>query len=156
MPADPALITEANFRYAGGQAAMRELLALGERPDAVFAANDLMALGALHAAQEAGVRVPDDLLLVGYDDIPFAAISQPPLTTMAMPKRELGRAAAALLADQMPRRGAHDDVRQMLSAELVVRTSSTRAAGNGAAGGDGRAEVASLLTPRRLHSRPTL
>jgi LacI family transcriptional regulator len=152
LPEESELIAEANFRYAGGQEAMRQLLRLRERPDGVFAANDMMALGALHAAQEAGLRVPDDLLLVGNDDIPFADLSQPGLTTMAMPKRELGRAAAELISDQMPRRGAHDDVRRMLSAELVVRGSSTRGAGAHANGdGAGHADVAALPAPRRMH-----
>jgi len=83
---------------------MRHLLDFPEPPDALFAANDLTALGALHAAGEAGLWVPHDLALVGYDDVPVAALTQPGRTTMAMPTQELGRAAA----------------------ELVVRSSSTR------------------------------
>jgi len=134
-PVDPALIAEGNFRYAGGEAAMRYLLGLDERPDAVFAANDLMALGAAHAAQKAGLRIPRDLALVGYDDIPIAALTQPGLTTLAMPKRELGRTAAELLRDQIPKRGAHDAVRRIFSAELVVRDSSVPRGGTRVSGG---------------------
>lgn len=127
-PVDPRLIVEGNFRFAGGSAAMQRLLALPEPPDAVFAVNDLTALGALHAAQEAGLRVPDDLLLVGNDDIPFASVSNPGLTTVAMPKRELGQAAAALMWEQIRAHGAHETRRMMFPVGLVVRGSTARMA----------------------------
>ena len=123
-PADPALIVEGNFRHAGGCTAMLRLLALDRPPDAVFAANDLTALGALHAAQQTGLRVPDDLAIVGYDDIPFAADAHPGLTTMAMPKRALGTAAAEQLREHLRAGGAYEPVRAVFSATLVPRGSS--------------------------------
>jgi len=122
---DPALVAEGNFRYAGGEEAMRRLLAGRERPDAVFAANDMMALGAMSVIRNAGLRVPADVAIVGFDDIPIAALSSPALTTVGMPKTELGRSAATLLMQQLD--GARPAApRRVLDAELVVRQSSTR------------------------------
>jgi LacI family repressor for deo operon, udp, cdd, tsx, nupC, and nupG len=86
-----------DFTMASGETAMRVLLARTPRPTAVFCANDEMAIGAMKAAREAGLRVPADLSFVGFDDISFAAFTDPPLTTIRQPRRELGRAAVAAL-----------------------------------------------------------
>ena len=123
---DPKLVVAGNFRLEGGRDAMQRLLAVDERPDAVFAANDMMALGALHAVREAGLRVPEDVALVGFDDIPMASLTSPGLTTMAMPMRALGEAAAALLKEQVAQQGRQGTVRRIFDAELVVRDSSAR------------------------------
>jgi LacI family transcriptional regulator len=128
---DPRLVAEGNFRYSGGREAMQRLLEAGERPDAVFASNDMMALGAMDAVREAGLRVPDDIALAGWDDISVAALMTPALTTVAMPKRQLGAAAAELLARQIPQGGRHAHVRQKFAAELVVRQSSLSTAAAG-------------------------
>jgi LacI family transcriptional regulator len=125
---DPRLVAEGNFRHSGGKDAMHRLLALDDRPDAVFASNDMMALGAMDAAREAGLRVPDDIALAGWDDIPVAALVTPPLTTVAMPKRQLGVAAAELLALQMSSGARHEPSRRVFATELVVRQSSLSAA----------------------------
>ena len=122
---DDKLVVEGNFRYAGGQEAMRRLLAGRTRPDAVFAANDMMALGAISVIQGAGLRVPDDIAVVGFDDIPIAALASPALTTVAMPKSELGRGAAVTLAQQL-NHARPLALRRVLDTELVVRQSSTR------------------------------
>jgi DNA-binding LacI/PurR family transcriptional regulator len=82
---------------SGGERAMRELLALPRRPTAIFCANDLTALGALKAALKAGVRVPDQLSIVGCDDIEMAVVVTPELTTVSVPARGLGARAARLL-----------------------------------------------------------
>lgn len=125
---DPKLVAEGNFRYGGGQEAMRQLLAGGKRLDAVFCANDMMALGAMSVARDAGLRIPQDLAVVGFDDIPIAALASPGLTTMAMPKSELGRAAATLLTRQLAATGRRSPpVRRTFDTELVVRQSSMRA-----------------------------
>jgi LacI family transcriptional regulator len=122
----PAYVAEGNFRYAGGRDAMQRLLAAPERPDAVFASNDLMALGAMDSVREAGLRVPQDIALVGWDDIPSTALTSPGLTTVAMPKGDLGSAAAELLNQQIPLGGRHEAVRRSFEAQLVVRPSSLR------------------------------
>ena len=128
-PFDPRLVVEGNFRLEGGRTAMRRLLALEQRPDAVFAANDMMALGALSALRDAGVRVPQEMAVVGFDNVPMAGLMVPGLTTMAMPMTELGDAAAQLLEEQLGNGGRREAVRHMFSADLVVRDSSLRPVG---------------------------
>lgn len=124
---DARLVAEGNFRYGGGQEAMRQLLASGKRIDAVFCANDMMALGAMSVARDAGLRIPQDIAVVGFDDIPIAALTSPGLTTMAMPKNELGQAAATVLGKQLAASGKRTlAVRRLFDTELVVRQSSVR------------------------------
>lgn len=117
---DPRLIVEGDFTEAGGYAAMQRLLA--QQPDAVFTANDIMAQGALRALREAGRRVPDDVAVVGFDDIPAAAHTEPPLTTVRQPIQRLGAVAVDLLIDlvQKPEAGPK---RVQLPTELVIRRS---------------------------------
>jgi LacI family transcriptional regulator len=128
VPADDALVVAADFHPAAGAAALRALLALPRPPTAVFACNDLMALGVLSAAAEAGRRVPEDLAVVGYDDIELAAFAMPPLTTVAQPKAEMGRAIVKLLVDRI-RDGRLPPQRAVLPVELRIR----RSCGAGAA-----------------------
>lgn len=97
LPADPALIIETDGSFQGGQQAIRQLAALETPPDAIFAANDPIALGALAELRVCGYSVPDDIALVGFDDQPTAALSDPPLTTVHQPIDELGRQAVELL-----------------------------------------------------------
>jgi LacI family transcriptional regulator len=125
---DPQLVVEGNFRYGSGRTAMRRLLALRRPPDAVFAANDMMAMGAMSAIREAKLTVPDDVALVGFDNVPMTALMTPGLTTMAMPMTELGDAAARLLEEQLTRAGTHAPVHHTFAADLVVRESSLRPA----------------------------
>jgi LacI family transcriptional regulator len=94
---DPALVHEADWTRDGGHVAAAELLALSAHPTAVFCANDLMAIGALDAAREAGVAVPGQLAVVGVDDIEAAALVNPSLTTVRIPAHEIGRVAGELL-----------------------------------------------------------
>ncbi len=136
LPIVPNFIVEADFTQMGGYSAMSSLLQLPQRPTAVFVASDTMAVGALRAAREHGVSVPDDLAVVGFDDLPFAAFASPPLTTVRQPIGELGAVATSLLIDRLehPERvGGH--VR--LPTQLVVRDSSgalVRAAAAGKGG----------------------
>jgi LacI family repressor for deo operon, udp, cdd, tsx, nupC, and nupG len=98
---DESLIAPGDFSVAAGEAAMRRLLALPQPPTAVFCGNDEMAVGAIRAARARGLHVPADLSVVGFDDVPIAAAYDPPLTTVQQPRHEMGRAAAALLIDQL-------------------------------------------------------
>jgi LacI family transcriptional regulator len=119
-PVDPRLILEGDFTEASGYKAMLDLLPAG--PDAVFAANDLMALGALSALQEAGLRVPEDVAVVGFDDLPVAAAAHPPLTTVRQPTDRMAVAAIEMLIDVIE----HPDTLQhrvVLPTELVIRES---------------------------------
>jgi DNA-binding LacI/PurR family transcriptional regulator len=121
---DPSLVVEGNFRYQSGCDAMKALLALDEPPDAVFAANDMMALGAMSIVRENGLRVPDDVALVGFDNVPMTELTTPGLTTIAMPMSELGDAAARLLETNIRLGADHVAVREAFSAELVTRAST--------------------------------
>ncbi|MGH3230106.1 MAG: LacI family DNA-binding transcriptional regulator [Streptosporangiaceae bacterium] len=99
-----------------------------EKPTAVFCANDMLALGLLRGLSQAGVSVPGDLAVVGYDDIEFAADAAVPLTSVRQPKYQLGRAAAELLLDEADRPAEHEHRRIVFTPELVVRASSGPAA----------------------------
>ena len=120
LPVDSNLIRESNFTEAGGYHAMQQLLPYA--PDAVFAGNDLMALGALQALREAGRRVPEDLALVGFDDVPFAASTVPALTTVRQPIQQAGQLSAEMLIDliENPQLAPQQLV---LPTELVIRAS---------------------------------
>jgi LacI family transcriptional regulator len=119
----PDRIVHEEFTSAGGHAAFMRLLGQPERPTAVFVTSDLMALGGLCAAGAAGVRVPAQLSVVGYDDIAGAGYALPPLTTVAPPKRDMARLAMELLIDRI--RGVHVPLRAIaLPSTLVTRAST--------------------------------
>lgn len=101
IPLDEALLVKGDFRYEGGYQAASQLLSTRHRPTAIFACNDLMAIGAISAALAQGLRVPDDLSVVGYDDVRLASFANPPLTTIAQPKYEIGVIAATMLLERM-------------------------------------------------------
>jgi LacI family transcriptional regulator, galactose operon repressor len=123
----PALVVRADFRENGGYEAMASLLALSPRPDAVFVANNLMAMGALRAARDAALRVPEDVGLIAFDDVPWGARIDPPLTVVAQPTYDLGLSAARILLDRI--REPHRPVRRVaLQTTLVVRRSCGAAA----------------------------
>ena len=96
LPVDPALVVVAQLTREDGCVAARALLARPERPTAVFASNDLQALGVYQAAREAGLRIPADLSVVGFDDLPVVAWADPPLTTVHQPLTEMAAAATEL------------------------------------------------------------
>ena len=110
----------------GGQRALPQLLGLDLPPSAAFCYNDMTAIGLLHAARAQGLSIPGDLAVVGFDDIPFASYVQPPLTTVAQPKPQMGRQAVemvlALLADGAQDREAVSDM--VVQGKLIVRASS--------------------------------
>jgi DNA-binding LacI/PurR family transcriptional regulator len=93
LPRSRGLIQTGNFKIDGGEAAMERLLHLDVRPTAVIASNDLSAIGALRAIHRAGLRVPEDISLVGFDDIDFSQMTQPPLTTVRLPRKDLAEKA---------------------------------------------------------------
>ncbi len=122
LEADPELVAETDFSEAEGFRATRHLLGLGRPPDALFCANNYATFGAFRAAQELGVRIPHDLALVSFDDLPCGAFLDPPLTAVAQPSYELGVQAATLLRERLedktlPPRNVE------LPTQLVVRQS---------------------------------
>jgi LacI family transcriptional regulator len=122
ISADPALVYEGDFLRPAGFVGARALLALPDRPTAIFASNDEMAFGAIEAAHDRGLRIPDDLSVVGFDDIPQSAIVHPALTTVRQPLAQMGRVAAEMLL-----RLIHDSrsqvERSVLPTNLVIRHS---------------------------------
>jgi LacI family transcriptional regulator len=124
-PVGEALVRMANFREHGGYNAMASLLDEGAAPNAVFTANNLMTVGAMECLAERGLRIPEDVAVVGFDELPWADLVQPSITTVAQPTYEEGRTAAELLAKRIadPTR---PPARVVLNTELRVRASSTR------------------------------
>jgi LacI family transcriptional regulator len=122
-------LLEGDFSEGGGQRAGAALLALPpkERPDAVFAANDIMAIGLLGTLLAGGVRVPEDIALAGFDDIPIARYVSPALTTMRVPIAALGQQALDALADTLESNAA-DPSATVMPVQLVVRRSCGGAA----------------------------
>ena len=117
-------IVPGDFRYQGGEAATARLLRLGEPPSAIFACNDVMAIGALRTLQNAGLQVPGDVSIIGFDDIPLASAMSPALTTVAQPTAELSTLAARCLISRI-QNDRDDEPRQrsVLETRLVVRDS---------------------------------
>jgi LacI family transcriptional regulator len=122
MP-DPALEKEAIPEIAPGRAAAEQLLDLSEPPTAIFAFNDNIAIGAIQAARARGVRVPEDLSVVGFDDVEPATIVTPALTTVRQPLAEMGRTGVSLL-NRLLERQRFETLHVELATRLVVREST--------------------------------
>jgi LacI family transcriptional regulator, galactose operon repressor len=121
LPRLPELVVESDFTDGGGYAAMQRLLP--QHPDAVFVASDWMALGALRALRAAGARVPEEVALVGFDDIPLASQTTPSLTTIRQQILQIGALASQMLLDLLDSPGS-PPVQKILPTELVIRESS--------------------------------
>ncbi|RWR03405.1 transcriptional regulator [[Pantoea] beijingensis] len=122
LPVLPEYIVNGDFEFQGGYNAMNQLLALSQPPQAVFTSNDAMAVGVYHALYQAGLTIPQDIAVMGYDDIELARYMSPPLTTIHQPKDELGE----LAIDTLIYRLANPDFdRQtlVLTPELIERAS---------------------------------
>jgi LacI family transcriptional regulator len=118
LPLDLALVVEGDFTLDCGRRAVKQMIDTGAAFDAVFAHNDLSAAGAIQAAREAGCRVPEDVAVVGFDDLPLAATTDPPLTSVRQPLREMGEAAARMLL-------AHFDGAVLPQSPTVIPTTFT-------------------------------
>jgi LacI family transcriptional regulator len=116
-----------DFDESSGYEAGKRILGSKQRPDAVFAANDMMALGCLYAFNEAGIKVPSDIALAGFDDIPLARFVHPTLTTMRVSIAELGGLALTRLLQSIESDESQPSTLQMLVPELIVRESSLHA-----------------------------
>jgi LacI family transcriptional regulator len=125
----PDYVVSGDFSAASGYAAGLKLAALSPRPDAVFAANDMMAAGCLEAFTKLGLRVPEDIAIGGFDDVPLAHFLRPALTTMRVDVAELGRRAFERLAITLEQPDAAA-VTDSIVPELVVRASCGRASGH--------------------------
>lgn len=120
---DEELIKEGDFTPASGYAAMKELLTISPAPTAVFVASDVVAIGAIQAIKKAGLRIPQDIEIIGFDDIPMAEFFDPPLSTVRLPAYDLGRVAGEklikmILSDESDQPGV------LLETELILREST--------------------------------
>jgi LacI family transcriptional regulator len=123
LPLDPQLVQEGDFLQPKGYTCAMALLSLPQPPTAIFASNDVSAFGVMEAVRDTGRRIPDDISIVGFDDIPQAAQVNPPLTTIRQPLELMGHTAARMLLENMekPERPAE---RVELPTQLVVRSST--------------------------------
>ena len=122
LPVSPEMIEQGDHRIEGGFSAMQNLLKLPELPTAVIASNDLTAIGALNAIHDAGLRVPVDISLVGFDDIAFAHLTQPRLTTVLLSRKDIAVAAFTAL-EKLIRNEKHEG-EYVIPAHLVLRSST--------------------------------
>lgn len=120
---DRSIVAQGDNTIEGGYNAMQKLLEKISGITAVFACNDDMAIGAMRAIREKGLEIPDDISLMGFDDIEMAAHTQPPLTTIRVPKEEMGRVAATMLISELEGVSQKAGLRIVMPAELVIRQS---------------------------------
>ena len=121
---DPDLEKQGDFTEDGGFTVARDLMSLKKRPTAVFAANDSMAIGALSAFRQAGVRIPEEMAVAGFDDIPLARYMDPPLSSVRVHIADLGSKAVEVLLHGVRHKNDHVRRRERMSTEIVVRRSS--------------------------------
>ncbi len=155
LHASPDYIKQGDWETESGRLAAEELLGLDERPDAIFAANDLMAQGAIYAIQDAGLNVPGDIAVVGHDDREFAQVVRPALSTVRLPCYEMGQAAAQMIRRRLESERPVPAV--LVRGELIVRD-SCGGVGPGRTAGRSETRVgrdAVILGPAgRLRNRP--
>jgi LacI family transcriptional regulator len=130
LPYHDELVVYGDFYYDSGRAAMQKLLALDEPPTAVFAASDMMAMGAMRTVHAAGLSIPEDVAMVGFDDMQMAAMAHPPLTTVRQQKTRLGELAAEALLQRIGAlEGEETKSLMTLSVDLVARESTVEERG---------------------------
>lgn len=124
IEADEELIVEGDWKFEGGVAATQQLLQVTPRPTAIFVANDHMAWGAIDALREAGLRAPDDVAIVSYDNRPFSRVLRPKLTTVSLPAYEMGQRGAALLWEKLQSDAPMEDFEEeKICGTLYIRES---------------------------------
>lgn len=126
LPMSAALIRFADFKDEGGMKAVREMLDGPQSPDGIFVANNRMTTGVLVALRELGVHIPDEISLVGFDDLPWADLVSPSITTVRQPSYELGRAAARMLTERLQGLDDPGPREFVLEPQLVIRDSSRK------------------------------
>ncbi len=128
MTTDPRLIQPGDWTYESGQSAAQQLLDLQDPPSAIFACNDMMAIGAIAHLRERGLRVPEDVSVAGFDNVSLGAYFLPPLTTLATPIGEVGQRVCQLLLDRINNQLPATPQRHIVRGQLVVRGSTAPAA----------------------------
>ena len=123
LPLDSKYIKEGNFKQEGGYSMTLELLDLEDPPSALFVANNLMTVGAFKALRERGIKIPEEMALIGFDDMEWASLASPPLTAVSQPTYKLGTSAANLLLNRIKTRAPQRAQEIVLKPELVIRES---------------------------------
>lgn len=123
LKTDEDLIVEGDLRQGSGYTQMKQLLGIKDPPTGIFAINDMVAIGAVKAIEEKKLRIPKDIAVAGFDDIPLASIVKPSLTTVVQPKYEMGRIASEVLINRIEKR-IQEPQRIILKTRLVVREST--------------------------------
>ena len=122
IPFDPNLVAEGTWEVQSAYPVTKKFLAMKDRPTAIFAANDYMALGAIYTIQDSGLKVPDDIAVVGYDDRDIASFSKPTITTICPPSYEMGKIAARLILDRLENQVENTDPIKV-QGKLIIRES---------------------------------
>ena len=125
IPLNNDLIFEATFAQLDGYEGTKKFLDLKKPPTAIFASNDVMAIAAMDAVRERGLRIPEDISIIGFDDVPQASLVRPSLTTVRQPLEQMGRTAAQILLDIL-RNPNHSHQRIELPTELIIRDSTAK------------------------------
>lgn len=123
IPFNPEFVRTGNFLHEGGYRATKELLQMASRPTAIFAGNDTMAYGALQAISEFGLAIPDEIAVIGFDDLEFSVLTNPPLTTIHQPRFEMGKKAIDILLQLLTGEEESSGVKAAFPTQLVVRRS---------------------------------
>lgn len=131
LPLHDSLVRFGDFRVSGGREAAEELLRLPEPPTALVVSNNQMTLGALLAVRELGLRVPDEVSVVSFDDMEWAPLANPPLTALAQPTYEMGATAARMLLDKIEKKATGSPSKLFMEPELMIRGSTGSPAGKG-------------------------
>jgi LacI family transcriptional regulator len=129
LDVDPGLVYYGQFSLESGYAMTQQVLAVTPRPSALFAGNNFIAIGALRALRDAGLQVPEDLALVGFDDLPEDLVVDPFLTVVAQPAYEMGQRATELLLARLSGEAPEAYQEIVLPTEIIVRQSSGQAVG---------------------------
>lgn len=127
LPVNEAWVVSGGLSIAGAQHATRELLSLKERPTAIFCANDEMAIGTLHSTKAAGLRVPEDISVMGFDDTRYAEVTDPPLTTVSQPAEEIGERTFYKLCSIIDGGTAASGEPEIVPHKLIIRRSTGKA-----------------------------
>jgi LacI family repressor for deo operon, udp, cdd, tsx, nupC, and nupG len=123
LPIDDGWVVEGQLTIGGAREATRKLIDHPRRPSAIFCANDEMAIGCLHEIKAAGLRIPADMSVVGFDDIRYAEVSDPPLTTISQPAEEIGKRVVHRLLNEIENGAALQERQEIVPHKLVIRQS---------------------------------
>lgn len=154
VPVDPALVVDGEFTFEGGRLGVEALLDAGHTFDAVFAHNDLSAGGAMRTLRSRGLRVPQDVAVVGFDDIEYATHTDPAMTTVRQPLYEMGSAASRMLLELIDGPSRSDDLREVIPTSLIVRDSTI--VGGPAVPGDRELIMSGLVPHQRARAEAPL